>query len=214
MSIATCTSRKGLLAYNFVCLIFCFPFANCCGLNHKMNRAEAFGRAPSREDARYDRTKYAESLQKYSESVSTFSWLLSGPSGYFVVEPTQAAAEPSLWVFISSTNIICYNPAFFWHDFLHSLDLCLFLIYCFVVGGLLQVLRSLILTGMAFRCRVVKTAPHLTGHTIFSRLGIKYHGATCVQGSICVRIYTAAMIAGYIERASSCTAWLFLLPHA
>lgn len=61
-----------------------------------MNRMDGTSTVSPTTGAHYDRNKFVDSMQSYSESVTAFSWLVSGPSGYFVVEPPKAASEPTL----------------------------------------------------------------------------------------------------------------------
>lgn len=61
-----------------------------------MNRGDIVRKQQQPSAAAYDRDKFLESMERYSNYVSSWSWLIGGPSSYFVVESEQSSAEPSL----------------------------------------------------------------------------------------------------------------------
>lgn len=46
--------------------------------------------------AAYDRERFMQNMQQYSNNISAASWLLSGPTSYFVVEPEPVYKEPTV----------------------------------------------------------------------------------------------------------------------
>ncbi|KAG5485438.1 hypothetical protein LSCM1_07522 [Leishmania martiniquensis] len=61
-----------------------------------MNRAEAAWNQQQPLTLAYDRDAFLEAMEKYSNYVSSWSWIIGGPSSYFVVEPGHRSPEPSL----------------------------------------------------------------------------------------------------------------------
>ncbi|KAG5485986.1 hypothetical protein LSCM4_06692 [Leishmania orientalis] len=61
-----------------------------------MNRADAARSQPELLTSAYDRDAFLEAMEQYSNYVSSWSWLIGGPSSYFVVEPAHLPSEPSL----------------------------------------------------------------------------------------------------------------------